>query len=58
MNMTRNRTVLERVLYQLLAPLPSRIFIEVRDRRGGKFAAKLVRTPPTQAYPSDIKPDS
>ena len=44
-------TVLERLLDGLLRPLPSRIFIEVRNRRGGKLCCKLVRTPPHAPKP-------
>ena len=39
-------TVLERLLDGLLRPLPSRVFLEVRDRRGGKLCCKLTRTAP------------
>ena len=39
-------TMLERLLDGLLRPLPSRIFLEVRDRRGGKLCCKLTRTTP------------
>ena len=38
--------MLERLLDGLLRPLPSRVFLEVRDRRGGKLCCKLTRTAP------------